>query len=69
MKRETNEAYEAPRTRRTLVELEGGFMSSASIFDKENEQDDAVSITGHEVGNTADYGSIGWDESPFSTGN
>lgn len=64
MKRETNEVYEAPRTRRTLVELEGGFMSSASIFDKENEQDNGLSIQGHEVGNTGDYtqDGLGWDQ-------
>ena len=64
MKRGTNEAYEAPRTRRTLVELEGGFMSSASIFDKENEQDNGLSIPGHEVGNTGDYtqDGLGWDQ-------
>lgn len=64
MKRGTNEAYEAPRTRRTLVELEGGFMSSASIFDKENEQDNGLSIQGHEVGNTGDYtqDGLGWDQ-------
>ena len=34
---------------------------SASIFDSENEQDDGVSIGGHEVGNTGDYTDIGWD--------
>ena len=34
---------------------------SASIFDDENNQDDGVSIDGHEVGNTGDYTDIGWD--------
>lgn len=52
--------YEAPQTDLTQVELEQGFMS-ASIFDDENNQDDGVSIDGHEVGNTGDYTEIGWD--------
>lgn len=52
--------YEAPQTDLTQVELEQGFMS-ASIFDDENNQDDGVSIDGHEVGNTGDYTDIGWD--------
>lgn len=46
--------YEAPQTDLTQVELEQGFMS-ASIFDADNNQDDGVSIEGHEVGNTGDY--------------
>lgn len=53
--------YIAPLTERTEVELEQGFMSSASVFDPENGQDDGVSIEGHEVGNTGDYTDIGWD--------
>lgn len=52
--------YEAPQTDLTQVELEQGFMS-ASIFDDENNQDDGVSIDGHEVGNTGNYTDIGWD--------
>lgn len=52
--------YIAPHTEKTEVEMEQGFMS-ASIFDSENEQDDGVSIGGHEVGNTGDYTTIGWD--------
>ncbi|MBM6671516.1 hypothetical protein H6B14_12215 [Phocaeicola coprophilus] len=52
--------YIAPHTEKTEVEMEQGFMS-ASIFDSENEQDDGVSIGGHEVGNTGDYTDIGWD--------
>ena len=52
--------YEAPQTDLTQVELEQGFMS-ASIFDDDNNQDDGVSIDGHEVGNTGDYTKIGWD--------
>lgn len=46
--------YEAPQTDLTQVELEQGFMS-ASIFDADNNQDDGVSIEGHEVGNTGYY--------------
>lgn len=53
--------YIAPLTEKTEVELEQGFMSSASVFDSKNEQDDGVSIEGHEVGNTGDYTKIGWD--------
>lgn len=53
--------YIAPLTEKTEVELEQGFMSSASVFDSENGQDDGVSIEGHEVGNTGDYTDIGWD--------
>lgn len=34
---------------------------NASIFDEKNQQDDGVNITGHEVGNTGDYTTIGWD--------
>lgn len=56
--------YEIPRMDKMEVELEKGFMK-ASIFDAENQQDDGVNISGHEVGNTGDYTNIGWD----STGN
>lgn len=54
--------YIAPLTEKTEVELEQGFMSSASVFDPKNGQDDGVSIEGHEVGNTGDYTNIGWDD-------
>lgn len=57
---EQKSKYVAPSTRRVTVELEQGFMS-ASVFDPENQQDDGVSIEGHEVGNTGDYTGIGWD--------
>ena len=63
MKKEKKEKYESPQTRKTQVNLESGFMSSASIFDAKNQQDDGVSITGHEVGNTGDYTEAGWDNS------
>lgn len=52
--------YIAPHTEKTEVEMEQGFMT-ASVFDPENQQDDGVSIDGHEVGNTGDYTNIGWD--------
>ena len=52
--------YLAPSTKYTDVELEQGFMK-ASVFEPENNQDDGVTITGHEVGNTGDYSNIGWD--------
>ena len=60
MKREKEEMYEAPCTRRTLVTLEEGVMK-ASIFHEENDQDEGVSIEGHEVGNKGDYWDLGWD--------
>lgn len=60
MKEEKKEKYESPRTEKTQVNLESGFMT-ASIFEDVNNQDDGVSIEGHEVGNTGDYTEIGWD--------
>ena len=57
---EQKSKYVAPSTQRVTVELEQGFMT-ASVFDPENQQDDGVSIDGHEVGNTGDYTNIGWD--------
>lgn len=68
MKKEKKEKYESPQTRKTQVNLESGFMSSASVFDKENEQDNGISIEGHEVGNTGDYTELGWDN-PIGTQN
>lgn len=60
MKEEKKEKYESPRTEKTQVNLESGFMT-ASIFEEENHQDNGVSIEGHEVGNTGDYTVRGWD--------
>lgn len=60
MKNQKQKEYETPQTTFVEVELEQGFMN-ASIFDAENQQDDGVSITGHEVGNTGDYTEVGWD--------
>lgn len=58
--------YEVPLTTYSEVELEQGFMS-ASIFEAVNNQDNGVSITGHEVGNTGDYTDIGWDPDGTTT--
>lgn len=60
MKKEKKEKYESPQTRKTQVNLESGFMSSASIFDAENQQDDGVSIERHSIGNSGNY----FDEKP-----
>ena len=49
------------------MELENGFMSSASIFENPEIKDGGVEIEGHEVGNTGDYTTVGWDNtSTFS---
>lgn len=56
----TKTKYVAPQTKCSEVELEEGFMK-ASVFDPDNNQDDGVSITGHEIGNTGDYSNHGWD--------
>ena len=66
MKEEKKETYESPRTEKTQVNLESGFMT-ASIFEEENDQDDGVSIEGHEVGNTGDYTKVGWDDQEWSS--
>lgn len=59
--------YVAPRTEQKEVELENGFMSSASIFENPEIKDGGVEIEGHEVGNTGDYTDVGWDDtSTFS---
>lgn len=60
MKIKEQKEYEAPQTTCLEVELEQGFMT-ASIFEDDNNQDDGVSVTGHEIGNTGDYSGIGWD--------
>lgn len=61
MKAMKKKMYVSPETDMKFVELENGFMSNASIFSEENQQDDGVSITGHEVGNEGDYTGLGWD--------
>lgn len=66
MKEEKKEKYESPRTEKTQVNLESGFMT-ASIFEDVNNQDDGVSIEGHEVGNTGDYTDEGWDDQEWSS--
>lgn len=68
MKNQKQKEYESPQTTFVEVELEQGFMK-ASIFEAENQQDDGVSIEGHEVGNTGDYTDVGWDDSPINSQN
>ena len=60
MKAMKKKMYVSPETDMKFVELEKGFME-ASVFDPENNQDDGVSIKGHEVGNEGDYTGLGWD--------
>ena len=60
MKAMKKKMYVSPEMDMKFVELEKGLMK-ASVFDPENNQDDGVSITGHEVGNEGDYTSLGWD--------
>ena len=60
MKAMKKKMYVSPETDMKFVELEKGLMK-ASVFDPENNQDDGVSIEGHEVGNTGDYTDLGWD--------
>ena len=60
MKAMKKKMYVSPETDMKFVELEKGFME-ASVFNPENNQDDGVSITGHEVGNEGDYTGLGWD--------
>ena len=52
-----------------LVELENGFMSSASIFEPENNHDDDLRIEGHQVGNEATYDSWDFQDSQVGGGN
>lgn len=66
MKEEKKEKYESPRTEKTQVNLESGFMT-ASIFEEVNDQDNGVSIEGHEVGSTGDYTTEGWDDQEWSS--
>lgn len=66
MKEEKKEKYESPRTEKTQVNLESGFMT-ASIIEEVNDQDNGGSIEGHEVGNTGDYTDVGWDDQEWSS--
>lgn len=60
MKKEKKEKYESPQTRKTQVNLESGFMSSASVFEDGDKHDEGVSIEGHSIGNSGNY----FDENP-----
>lgn len=57
--------YEAPSTRRVMVELEQGFMS-ASIFEEENMHDEGLSTEEHGFADPTkqwegNYGERDWD--------
>lgn len=54
MKKEKKEKYESPQTRKTQVNLESGFMSSASVFE-DGDKHEGVSIEGHSIGNSGNY--------------
>lgn len=60
MKKEQKEKYESPSTQKTQVNLESGFMSSASVFEDGDKHDEGVSIEGHSIGNSGNY----FDENP-----
>lgn len=58
--------YESPLTKKTQVNLESGFMSSASIFEEENKHDEGLSTEEHGFANPGaewegDYGKSEWD--------
>ncbi len=55
MKKEQKEKYESPSTQKTQVNLESGFMSSASVFEDGDKHDEGVSIEGHSIGNSGNY--------------
>lgn len=69
MKAMKKKMYVAPETEMKLVELENGFMSSASIFEPENNHDDDLKIEGHQVGNEATYDSWDFQDSQVGGGN
>lgn len=72
MKKEQQERYESPQTRKTQVILESGFMSAASVFEHDTENANGVTIEEHGFakptnldGSTnyweGDYSNDGWD--------
>ena len=65
----TKKIYNPPITEMVEVEFEGGFMSNASVFDPDNNQDKGVVIQGHKVGNEGDYTDLGWDNAGTSESN
>ena len=65
MKREKEEMYESPCTRRTLVTLEEGVMK-ASIFHEENQHDEGLTTEEHGFADPTkdwegNYGESTWD--------
>lgn len=66
MKKEKKEKYESPQTRKTQVNLESGFMSSASVFEDGTKNAEGVTIEEHGFANPGkswegDYSNEGWD--------
>lgn len=58
--------YVAPQTEMSEVELENGFMSSASVFDEENQNDKGLTTEEHGFADPSkewegDYGDSSWD--------
>ena len=58
--------YVAPQTEMSEVELENGFMSSASVFDEENQNDRGLTTEEHGFADPSkewegDYGDSSWD--------
>lgn len=53
--------YETPHTQHVEVELEEGIMTTASIYDPSNHQEEGVTIEGHEFGNSMDFSGDSWD--------
>lgn len=66
MKKEQKEKYESPQTRKTQVNLESGFMSSASVFEDVDKHDEGVSIEGHSIGNSGNYFDEKTDDSSWN---
>lgn len=69
---EKKKMYVAPLTKKTVVELEQGFMS-ASIKNKDEEifnnhgHDGGVSIDGHKVGNEGSYSLWDFEDNSFNS--
>ncbi len=58
--------YIAPQTEMSEVELENGFMSSASVFDEENQNDKGLTTEEHGFADPSkewegNYGDSSWD--------
>lgn len=70
MKKEKKEKYESPQTRKTQVNLESGFMSSASVFEDGTKNAEGVTIEEHGFANpTNPDGSTNYWEGDYSGSN